>query len=554
MKQLILFFSLVLFSTNVKAQTFQLVKDIDPVAGSDPGSFIEFNGELIFGAHDSTHKTELWKSDGTTNGTQLLKDINPVSSSSPYNFFEFNNKVYFSAVDTANGYELFVTDGTSAGTSLLKNINTNTINQISSSINYFFNLNGNLLFRAEDGTHGHELWVTDGTNAGTQILKDIYLGSNSGMPNQFFKFGNQLYFSAMDSAQGRELWVTDGTAAGTQLFLDINLATSPNSHSSPRFFKEFNGKFYFNADDGIHGQELWVSDGTVAGTQMLKDINQNTSGYLGSDPINLNVYNGKLYFYANDSTHGKELWVTDGTSVGTQLFLDINPGPAGSHGLVYPTSFIEYNGKLYFGADNGTVGSELWVTDGTQTGTQLFKDLNPIVSAWGISGRPKWMKIYNGKLYFVANMGGSDITIEQELWETDGTALGTNMIGPIVQISPGYVRQGFTEYNGSLYFSADYLNIGNELWKFTTVPIAVKDVTKDHSVNIYPNPATNALHISVSDDLKINKVVIYDLAGKIVNSPSIVNGTIEVSTLSAGPYILQIETTEGAIKKEFVKY
>ena len=96
----------------------------------------------------------------------------------------------------------------------------------------------------------------------------------------------------------QELWKSDGTAAGTVLVKDIN----PGSASSePSNLTNVNGTLFFTADDGAHGIELWKSDGTAAGTVLVKDINP---GSAGSDPPRLTNVNGTLFFSANDGTHG----------------------------------------------------------------------------------------------------------------------------------------------------------------------------------------------------------------------------------------------------------
>jgi ELWxxDGT repeat protein len=129
-------------------------------------------------------------------------------------------------------------------------------------------------------------------------------------------------------------------------------------------------KVLFNADDGTHGYELWVTDGTAAGTSLV-DINPVAGDSSPGDITALG--NGEALFDANDGTHGFELWVTDGTSAGTSLVTDINPGSGGSY--PYAISALG-NGKALFSANDGTYGYELWVTDGTQAGTYLVKDIN----------------------------------------------------------------------------------------------------------------------------------------------------------------------------------
>ena len=234
--------------------------------------------------------------------------------------------------------------------------------------------NDRLYFSADDGT-GRAIWATDASTDGTDLAVDIASGG------EFIEFNDKLYFSAFDSETGDELWATDGTEAGTSLVADIN--TNSNYSSFPQDFTEFNGKLYFSARSVESGDELWVSDSTSSGTSLVADINpgffnaygtDDTYPY-GSDPRYLTEFNGKLYFNADDGENGTELWVSDGTSDGTQILKDINTSDS-YDGNSFVRGFTEFNGRLYFGAFDEENGFELWVTDGTSEGTQLLKDIN----------------------------------------------------------------------------------------------------------------------------------------------------------------------------------
>ncbi|MGB5636504.1 MAG: ELWxxDGT repeat protein, partial [Waterburya sp.] len=292
-------------------------------------------------------------------------------------------KLYFRASDGENGNELWVTDGTTEGTQLVADlypgIETNRYDPrsgekledtpYSSFPGDFAELNGKLYFRASDGENGNELGVTDGTSEGTKLVADINPGSSSSVPSDLTELNGKLYFRASDGANGSELWVTDGTSEGTKLVADINLSTTPGGDplgSYPGDFAELNDKLYFSANDGETGGELWVTDGTTEGTKLVADINTSTSvggdGF-GSYPIDLVEFNNKLYFRAEDVENGIELWVTDGTTEGTKLFADINPGGVSS----VPGDLAVVGEELFFSAGNGETGSELFklTFDGT---------------------------------------------------------------------------------------------------------------------------------------------------------------------------------------------
>lgn len=225
---------------------------------------------------------------------------------------------------------------------------------------------------------------------------------------------------------------------------------------------------WMSADDGTHGKEPWTSDGTTAGTQLLLDIRPGSGN---STPGPFVQFNGTLYFGANNGVDGEQLYRSDGTAAGTQVGLDL----AGIPDLNYGYYFTEYNGKLYFRGDTDANGNELWVTDGTPSGTYMLKDINPGEG----NSYPGKFTLFNGLLYFSAqNSSGA------ELWVTDGTSAGTHMV---VDICPGGCGSSPTDLavlDGRLFFGATDGVHGTEIWKTDgTVAgtILVKDITPGES-------------------------------------------------------------------------
>jgi ELWxxDGT repeat protein len=384
--------------------------------------------------------------------------------SNPIYLTELNGQLYFSADDGADGYELWKSDGTEAGTVMVEDLfpgtyydqKTQAIRAYSSYPGPFTKFNGELYFPADDGTDGFELWKTDGTKDGTVLVKDIAPGAFDGLPyGGLYSFltpiGGELYFAADDGDHGSELWKTDGTEAGTVLVKDI----VPGSFGSePYNLVNMNGILFFDAfQDNTGNDELFKSDGTAAGTVLVADINPGSSGSYLHDPT---LVNGILYFAANDGTHGKELWRSDGTAAGTQLVADLNAGLTGSQ-LSYLTNL---NGTLFFAANDGNLGSELWRTDGTASGTVLVKDIDPGSAGSNVKG----IVNVNGTLYFSA----SDGTHGNELWKSDGTAAGTVLVQDLNQRSVDSNPANFTVLGNSLLFSADDGFHGTELWKLST--------------------------------------------------------------------------------------
>jgi ELWxxDGT repeat protein len=362
----------------------------------------------------------------------LLLDIYSGSNSSEATFGPIlNDKMLFSASTATSGNELWITDGSAIGTTLLKDIYTGSDSSSPKSMTL---VGDKVYFSANDGINGSELWVTDGTADGTVPVKDIYPGSSNGYPNSsfpqsFFAFGSQVLFMA-ETALGQELWVTNGTAEGTTLLKDINTVST---HSSPRFFTEFNGMVYFSANDGINGTELWVTNGTAEGTTLFKDIYPGTGSSEVSDFI---VFKDKLFFEALNAATGYELWVTNGTAEGTALFKDIWPG-ASSSSFDYP---IVLGDKLLFRTDDGTNGLELWSSDGTPAGTTMLKDIH----TGSGSGSPSYMMKFGDFVYFFA----SDATTGSEPWKSDGTSSGTVRIADIRTGTNGSLVYCFMCYYG----------------------------------------------------------------------------------------------------------
>ena len=345
-----------------------LVSDIDPGAtGSSPADLINVNGELFFAANDGTHGLELWETDGTVAGTMMVKDVDPGSTGgfAGIPMVNINGTVFFDATDGTHGVELWKSDGTAAGTVMVSDINPGATGSFPASLT---NLNGTLLFFADDGTHGNELWRSDGTTAGTSLVMDINPGAGPSFTSGVFNVttvNGTLFFMAQDASHGFELWKSDGTAAGTTMVADINPG---GASSSPQFLTNVNGELFFTANDGTHGFELWKSDGTSAGTQLVKDIFPGAVGSITSVFGPWANVNGTLFFVAADSAaDGFELWKSDGTAAGTVMVKDIVPGPGSS----LPAWLTNVNGMLEFYAEDplSSTGWGLWKSDGTAAGT-----------------------------------------------------------------------------------------------------------------------------------------------------------------------------------------
>jgi ELWxxDGT repeat protein len=364
-----------------------------------------------------------------------LLDINPGGASSdPSGFTQVNNLTFFRAADE-HGAELWGSDGSAAGTYLVKDINPGPVGSIPSSLT---NVTGTLFFAANDGTNGNELWESNGTDSGTFLLKDINPGAGSSNPRYLTNVNGTLFFAADDGTDGTELWESNGTSAGTLLVKDIN--PGPNG-SALEELTNVNGTLFFGANDGTHGNGLWRSDGTNSGTFMVKDI---------SYPAFLANVNGKLFFQANDGLNGA-VWASDGSAAGTVLVHDFAFTP----GDTSPRYLTNVNGTLFFAANDGTHGYQLWASNGSAAGTFLVKDIPPpeIAPFGGLTN-------VNGTLFFTPFDG----THGSELWRSNGTDAGTFLVKDINPGAGGSYPFYLTNVSGSVFFSADDGTDGRELW------------------------------------------------------------------------------------------
>jgi ELWxxDGT repeat protein len=409
-------------------------------------------------------------------------------SSFPGNLVEFNDQLYFSADNGKNGRELFVSDGTDQGTQLVKDLRPGASNYSYAYGSDPYNLvefKEKLYFSANDGKNGNELFVSDGTGSGTKLLVDLspgednYGNKNSSYPSNLVEFQDKLYFSANNRRSGNELFVSDGTAEGTQLLVDLSPGAADDSNiqgSYPSNLVEFADKLYFTANNGKNGNELFVSDGTAEGTKLLVDLSPGEDNYgnkNGSYVSNLVEFQDKLYFAANDGKNGNELFVSDGTAEGTQLVADIYPGEnnyGSKHGS-YPSNLVEFQDKLYFTANDGKSGNELFVSDGTAEGTQLLVDLFPGEDNYGNKNGSYVSNLieFQDKLYFTANDGKNG----NELYVSDGTAEGTQLIADIYSGTNNYgspsgsYTSSLTVLGDELFFAANDGETGTELFKLT---------------------------------------------------------------------------------------
>jgi ELWxxDGT repeat protein len=408
---------------------------------------------VFFKANNGTSGEELWKSDGTPEGTMIVKDINTGGGGAGIDHLTVvGSTLFFIANDGSNSAELWKSDGTSAGTVMVKDINPGSN---SSDPNFLTAVGDLLFFRAVHPSSGCELWVSDGTSNGTFMLKDIYSGAhpNNGYPESLTAVGNNLYFTVYNT--GYQLWKSNGTTAGTTL---VKIIASTSGRAAE--LTAMGNTLFFSAQSPAAGtstgDELWASEGTDNSTWMVKDINPGSSS---SSPERLAAVGNTIYFHATDGTNGYELWKSNGTSSGTMMVKNIMSGAGSSS----PATLTAVGNTLYFQANDGTNGFELWKSDGTSTGTAMVKDIR-VGSAGSSAG---YFSASGSTLYFDANDGING----HELWKTDGTSGGTVMVDDIhLGVNSSNPQRVSISDSGVGYFKADNGVNGVELWKVIDNP------------------------------------------------------------------------------------
>lgn len=389
---------------------------------------------------------ELWRTDGSIGGANRVASLDDSYPGLRHNdVFALGQNLYFVANGTSEGAELWTSDGTETGTQLASNINqTHPASWPTVALSGYrettTRLNGVDYFTAEDSVHGRALWRSNGTEAGTQRVKDVFGDWERKGIQDLTTLGSTVYFR-VDGGYDSQLWRSDGTESGTVPIL--------SAEGEALYYVDnltvLNDLLFFEAqlDDEFYSR-LWRSDGTQDGTYPLTG-----AGSLADVTVvapSFMVHDSTLYFEASESVHGSELWRSDGTETGTYLVKDIYNGEYENY--VVPLGVL--GSHLYFSAREELYGDELWRTDGTAEGTHRVKDINP-----GSNGSsPEDFTVLGSVAYFIVYLDG------YRLWRTDGTEAGTYQVTDITS-SDG----GIAAFKEHIYFTGNTTEHGTELWK-----------------------------------------------------------------------------------------
>ncbi|MEM7134604.1 MAG: ELWxxDGT repeat protein [Chloroflexota bacterium] len=448
---------------------------------SFPKNFVEMDGQLFFTAVVEGEYS-LWRSDGSAVGTVKIHDL----PGEPHRLTVIDDLLYFHVHLLEMADEIWRSDGTAQG--------TNQVAQISDvwRIDAFVQVNEHLFIFS----HG-KLWSRDGTSDDTVLLVNEEVGRSHVVMD------NTLYFVANRS----ELWQSDGTVAGTKQVVRIG----DGDHSNElRNLKLANDRFYFAADDVIHGYELWQSDGTADGTTMVKDIH---SGEASSLPTNFLYTDGILYFTADDGIHGWEIWQSDGTADGTSMVSDMQSAKS--------LSFT----KLF------RLDDELYAIVSIQGERTIWRIMGP-------SGEPQQIKSFgNNSIHlmqftsdiFYILVDSGRIYSTPSLWKSDGTTAGTMQLADHVYpeenvkwISPDVMAYGHPpavsviQIADTLFWSLARDPHGVELWKSDLDfqnPLRLADINPSwYGPQLYPswaNQSFSAFHDSQLETVVTSGTKIY---------------------------------------------
>jgi ELWxxDGT repeat protein len=493
-----------LWATSSQDEPVQLTFN-RPDGGGHPEYLTNVGDTVYFSAYEIGTGRDLWRSDGTPQGTRIAGGFEANSSynSDPRNLQAVNDGLFFVADQKL--HQLVSNVYTVAGNEQVA-VSRYFSGTLSSQPEAFYGAGSGVEFRTTGGARGtDQFWFTDGSRFGTEWMIDDLdstyhlIGSNglaafyelrlngssilastgpmdlsfltAGRPLGFQQMGSLAVFLAQAPDAALTLWVSDGTVSGSHSIRRLN------SSSLPLTFVASSASAthcYFLTRNSLGVYELWKTDGTVPGTisVSLSDIAPDftyESGLFASDDV--------VYFSAAQPHTGVELWQSDGTIVGTVLVSDTIPGPVGGT----PEKGIAFRGGMVFsGMATEDGGTALWFSDGTSVGTtRLLENFSSAAMHSSIDN----LLAIGDLVYFTMATDHSGT----ELWKTDGTPAGTTLLKDLLPGTLSSLPQSMTEIDGQLMLTALDSQGVRQIWTSDgTTDGTIALTSEDTGVAVHP--------------------------------------------------------------------
>ncbi len=396
----------------------------------------------------------------------------------PNQIVNIENVLYFQGNRTSGdniGIELFKFDTSTDSLAPLTGIDVLPGTE-DSSPNYLTVVDGKLYFKAWSGINLRtDLWQYDPLSENLVSILDNYIDgsdsdSNGNGLNQLISLNNKLYFAGNEVENNHihdnELWCYnpgEATSDTNPRKIELPPGDPLIDHARPQNLTIVGNFIYFSGRDGTGNYELWRYDSATDATpDLVADLNGNSSSY----PSAVKNLNGILYFYAEDYNQGRELWrydPTEPTSDSNPLMIEIVDGSDGSN----PSNLVVQSGKLYFWANDGSHGKELWVTDGEED-PRMLADINDNPVTLGSVPSEVQAAVLNGALYFLANDGINN----PEMWRYNFPAITSNpaMMGDLLSDEIVWDLYDPIVLNNTIFFRGEYMDGDEEaegLWQLS---------------------------------------------------------------------------------------
>jgi len=455
------------------------------------------NNILYFIVYDvgGTGVDQLWRSDGTTAGTYMVYNFTTANFVESF-IMPAGNSMYIMIASNSGGIRqntIWKSDGTAAGTVPVKLVGTGNTNTYPP----FAAIGNTLYFAGVDG-NGKELWQTDGTAAGTYLVADISPGAASSNPLSLTALDNQLLFSANNGTNGGELWKY--SAGNAVMVKDINPGIAG---SGPGQLTVSGNTIIFNANDGTNGGELWITDGTTSNTVLVADINPGA----GNSVPNAFTPGNPVYFAANNGSNGFEFFRYDNDGdvlAGSRKFyvndnslsgdvLTTGVGNNGNNGSKqYPFSTINYAISIAQAGDTiyvdaGAYAERIFVNK-PLTIRGAYKGTNPGALLSRGASESILLPATENNLSEIITIQAADVSIDGFLFDGDNPAIAGS-----ITLNGVDVNAGMGIYNGNL--QTDRLVIKNNIFKNfyrygmliqkgSGTPLSAVEVSANHIDNI----------------------------------------------------------------------